>query len=101
AAKTVERPLKIRVFFKACTKTCKRHSKYRKNSRRSRRHRKTCDTFRATFEKEGRAEEPTIRVKKLDGKEDKKEHRPTGRDTTRPSRQSLPERRQRGRSRRE
>uniref|UniRef100_A0A0N5BHP8 Uncharacterized protein n=1 Tax=Strongyloides papillosus TaxID=174720 RepID=A0A0N5BHP8_STREA len=66
AEKAVGSNLKIRVFFKACDKTCSRHLKNKRNKRKPRRHRKTCNIFRATFERISGSKEPIIHVKNLD-----------------------------------
>uniref|UniRef100_A0A0N5C5J4 Uncharacterized protein n=1 Tax=Strongyloides papillosus TaxID=174720 RepID=A0A0N5C5J4_STREA len=64
AEKAVEPPLRIRIFFIACTKKSDRHSKNKQNNRNSKRQGRTCDHFRVKFEKV-KSGRPIISVRNL------------------------------------
>uniref|UniRef100_A0A0K0EZR1 Uncharacterized protein n=1 Tax=Strongyloides venezuelensis TaxID=75913 RepID=A0A0K0EZR1_STRVS len=74
AEKLIENPSKIRVFFFACLKPCKRHFKHKRNDKMFKRRRRICDLFRATYERKRGSGEPKIKVTKLNGREDKRNY---------------------------
>uniref|UniRef100_A0A0N5C5J2 Cystatin domain-containing protein n=1 Tax=Strongyloides papillosus TaxID=174720 RepID=A0A0N5C5J2_STREA len=61
--KAVQPTLKLRIFFTACTKAGKK--------RKGRKGKKTCDYFRATFEKFPTTISPVIWVRKLSRKDER------------------------------
>uniref|UniRef100_A0A0N5C5J1 Uncharacterized protein n=1 Tax=Strongyloides papillosus TaxID=174720 RepID=A0A0N5C5J1_STREA len=69
AEKAVQPPLKIRVFYIACAKTSKKNSGKKGKNKNSKKGKKTCDKFRATFERDLRTQRPTISVRKLTRRE--------------------------------
>uniref|UniRef100_A0A0N5C5J3 C2H2-type domain-containing protein n=1 Tax=Strongyloides papillosus TaxID=174720 RepID=A0A0N5C5J3_STREA len=75
AEKSIENPSRIRVFFFACLKPCKRHFEHKRSHKMHRRRGRICDLFRATYERDRRTGEPKIKVKKLNGREDGRKHK--------------------------